>query len=243
MSHYPLRMKNGEIHVWQADADQVTAHRELMQTLGREELVMAERFRTGRDRNRYIAAHGILRAILAGYVEAAPAEIVFQYGPKGKPAIAEGGLRFNMAHADGLILCAVSRTCDIGVDVERMRAGADEEVVRSFSLEAARALERLPPPARRLAFYKSWTRMEAYAKASGEGLTSGLEDFVSFLQLHDSVLLPHGGKQSRRWWFHDLCPRSGYAAALAAPQQLQVEMLELQPGEHEAPSGLPMGER
>jgi 4'-phosphopantetheinyl transferase len=217
----PLELTGGEIHLWQADLDRnMKALQALEETLGPEELAKAGRFPVGLNRNRYIVAHGVLRTILARYLETTPGEPVFRYGPHGKPELATGEVRFNMAHSHDLVLCAISRTCDVGVDVERVRPGVEDDVMRCFSPGAVRALEALPASARRRAFYQSWTRMEAYAKGCGEGLKSDLPNFDGFLNLSDRVLVPRleGSGQASRWWFHDFRPRRGYVGALAAGQ-------------------------
>jgi hypothetical protein len=73
-----------------------------------------------------------------------------------------------------------------------------------------------PQPARRRAF-QGWTRIEAYSKASGEGLDSGLETFEIFLDLRTPVLHRPLANAEQRWWLHDFSPRRGYVGALAAP--------------------------
>lgn len=217
--HGPLELKSGEIHLWQADLDRnMNALQALEQTLAPEEIAKAGQFRLEVDRNRYIVAHGVLRTILARYLDTMPGEPVFRYGPQGKPELATGQVRFNMSHSHDLVLCAVSHTCHVGVDIERVRPGVDEDVARCLSPVAARFLEGLPRSARRRAFYQSWTRMEAYAKGCGEGLKSDLENFDGFLNLSNPVLLPmrESAGGACRWWFHDFRPRRGYVGALAA---------------------------
>lgn len=216
--HDALELKSGEIHLWLAHLDRnLNALPALKQTLGPEELAKAGHFRSELDRNRYIFAHGALRTILARYLKTRPGEPVFRYGLQGKPELTSGGVRFNMSHSHNLVLYAISRAPDVGVDVERMRAGIEEDVVRSFSLKALRILEALPQRARRRAFFQGWTRMEAYSKARGEGLTLGLESFEVFLDQSNPVLLPALGDAGQEWpwWLHDLSPRRGYVAAVA----------------------------
>jgi 4'-phosphopantetheinyl transferase len=217
----PLELTGGEIHLWQADLDRnVKGLEALEETLGPEELAKAGQFPAGLNRNRYIVAHGVLRTILARYLETAPGKPVFRYGPQGKPELVTGEVRFSMSHSHDLVLCAMTRTRHVGVDIERVRPGVDEDVARCLSPGTVRALEALPPSARRRAFYQSWTRMEAYAKGCGEGLKSDLADFAGFLNLSHPGLLPtlEGTGQATRWWFHDFRPRRGYVGALAAGQ-------------------------
>lgn len=214
-----LDMVDGEIHLWQAD---LAAGREtlptLEQTLSAAELAKADRFRFEVDRDRYIFAHGAVRAILARYLDTTASELVFRSGPQGKPEVASGTLRFNMSHSHELVLCAISRTGDLGVDVERLRPGVEKGLCWCFSPSALRSLDGLAPSARRRALFQGWTRMEAYWKAHGEGLGSGRQAFDAFLDPGDSVFLPRPGglEQPGSCWLHDLSPQRGYVGALAA---------------------------
>ena len=207
--HGPLDLKSGEIHLWRVDLNQEgrNALSGLEGTLSADELAKAGGFRSERDRNRYVLAHGALRTILARYLKTTPGEPVFRYGPKGKPELANRanrGVRFNLSHSHDLVLCAISRAGHVGVDVERVRPGVEKDVAACLSPAALGVLEALPPAERRRAFYQGWTRMEAYSKARGEGLESGLETFEVFL-----------GEQPRRRCLHDLFPGTGYVGALA----------------------------
>lgn len=218
--HGALELKNGEIHLWQADLDRnMCSLLTLMQTLTPEECRKAAGFRLELERNRYILARAALRTILARYLKTAPGELGFCYGPGGKPELASGTLRFNVSHSHGLALYAISRARDVGVDVEQVRPGIEADVARCFfSPRAIQFLEALPPGARRRAFFRGWTRMEAYSKARGEGLGLGLEIFEIFLgpSQRGRLHTPDDPVEDWGWWLHDLSPRRGYVAALAA---------------------------
>jgi 4'-phosphopantetheinyl transferase len=205
--HGAPELKSGEIHLWRADLNPegMNALRALVETLSADELARASRFRLERDRNRYVLARGTLRSILARYLKTTPGEPVFRYGPNGKPELANGVVRFNLSHSDDLVLYAISRAGHVGVDVERVRAGVEKDLATCLSPTALRLLEALPPAARRRALFQGWTRMEAYAKARGEGVESGLQTLEAFLR-----------EQPRRWRLHDFSPRRGYVGTLAA---------------------------
>jgi 4'-phosphopantetheinyl transferase len=147
----------------------------------------------------------------------------FAYGPKGKPDLAPGsavgGIRFNVAHAGGLALVAVTRGREVGVDLEQVRDVDVEGIAeRFFSAREVAALRRLPPAIRAEAFFRCWTRKEAYVKATGDGLSAGLEQFdVSLLPGDPAAMLAHRGDPSEvgRWSLRDLAPAPGYVGALA----------------------------
>lgn len=215
-----LELKQGEIHLWRADLDRhMDSLPVLEQTLDAGEREKAGEFHSQADRNRFILARAILRTILAKYLNTQPGQLTFCYGPQGKPELAGGSVRFNVSHSDGLALYAISGVHDVGVDVERVRPGVEEDVAGwLFPLRAIRFLEALPQPARRHAFFQGWARMEAYQKARGEGLALSFENFETFLHQRDLVLF--GPREdlgeAAQWWLHGFFPRRGYVAALAA---------------------------
>src|SRR5580704_8548867 len=114
------------IHVWRAT---LAVDSEMLQSLGNtltgDERARAERFIFPQDRDRFIAARGILRDLLGRYLQCAPRKIEFSYGPRGKPAISSGEsrhpLRFNLSHSHGLALIGIGSEREIGIDVERRR--------------------------------------------------------------------------------------------------------------------------
>ena len=86
----PLVLGSDEVHVWRARLDVMALQVEaLAQTLAADERARAQRFHFQRDRTHYIAARGLLRAILARYLDEQPDRLRFCYSPPGKPAIHE----------------------------------------------------------------------------------------------------------------------------------------------------------
>jgi 4'-phosphopantetheinyl transferase len=87
-----------------------------------------------------------------------------------------------------------------------------------FAAEEAAELMLLPENEREPAFFRCWTRKEAYIKAIGDGLSCALDSFqVTFLPNMPSRLIHIGGDRvaAEMWSLHDLCLAPGYAAALA----------------------------
>lgn len=214
----PPELPDGEIHLWRADLDRdMSALPALATALAPEELAKAGRFRFVRDRNRYIVAHGTLRAILAWYMNARSRDLTFRYGPQGKPELAGDALRFSMSHSHDLVLVAISRVAAVGVDVELVRPGVDQDVARCFMTRARQPLDELPRAPGRRAFFQAWTRMEAYLKARGEGLNFGLKPLEAFLEPCNAAACTALGDsgQHSRWWLRDFSPRRGYVGAVA----------------------------
>ena len=216
-------LARGEVHVWRASLDTTGGHRtNLLATLSPDERARADRFHFERDREHFIAGRGRLRAILSRYLETAPSAVPFGYDTHGKPRLAGAfrrRLRFNVSHAHGLALYAVSADRELGVDIEwtgrRLEAGIAE---RFFAPREVATLRALPPHQQRDAFFACWTRKEAYVKARGEGLTLALDQFeVSLAPGEPAALLRVQGDpdEARRWSLQELTPGPGYAAAFA----------------------------
>jgi 4'-phosphopantetheinyl transferase len=218
-------LASDEVQVWQAALDEpVPPVEELAATLSPDERARAARFHFERDRRRFVACRGILRAILAPHAGVAADGVRFRYGPRGKPALettASGrGIRFNVSHSDGIALYALTRGREVGVDVERIRPveGADRIAERFFSVPEREALREVPFTARLDAFFTCWTRKEAYVKARGEGLGYPLDAFAVSVAPGTPARLWSAGADEQeiaRWSLAALPQAEGYVAALA----------------------------
>ena len=150
----------------------------LARMLSEDEHARAGRFHRQRDRDRSVAARGLLRVLLGDALGRPPSSLRFRYNPYGKPALATDGggarLGFNLSHSDGAALFALAPAREVGVDIERVRLdiAAESLAARFLPAPEAAALRSLPPALRPAAFTQAWVRREAYAKALGTGLSS-----------------------------------------------------------------------
>lgn len=217
-------LEEGDVHVWGASLRQPESVLEGMrQTLSGDELERSERFRFQRHRAAFVISRGLLRTMAGRYLCAPPRELRFAYTPYGKPylagAFADASLRFNLSHSHELVLYAFAADVEVGVDVEYMRPEfAGEEIARRFfSPREVESLSALPVGRRTEAFFKCWTRKEAFIKAVGEGLSFPLDQFDVTLAPDEPAALLSVRKDAReaaRWSLLDVSPEPGYAAAL-----------------------------
>lgn len=137
-----------------------------------EELARAGRLLRDDDRRRWAASRAILRALLARYLGVDGREIQFALAAKGKPALAEGQLRFNLSHSDDLALYAFCQDAEVGVDVEQGGRLRDPLAVarRILGPDEERRLRALEPAAQRREFLRAWVRHESIAKCLGTGI-------------------------------------------------------------------------
>ncbi len=220
-----LNLTTPDVHVWMASLDwpahQVHA---LADILSEDERARAGRFVRERDQRRFIVCRGVLRTILGRYLGAAPSVLEFRYSAYGKPAINAGAgepaLRFNVSHADGVALYAVTRAREVGIDLERVRSrfATDEIAERFFSAREIAMLRAQAPASCPKAFFRIWTRKEAYLKARGQGLSASLRAFdVSVLPDEPVALLTTAWdpQEASRWRLEELFADDHYVATIA----------------------------
>jgi 4'-phosphopantetheinyl transferase len=215
-----LPLRPDEVHVWQArlDADERMVT-ELEALLVADERQRADRFYFPRDRRRFVVGRGLLRVLLGEYLSIPPADVALAAGAFGKPhVVGESSLRFNIAHSADLALYAIAAGREVGIDVEQERADVecDQLAQRFFAPEEIAALHALPPAERRTAFFRCWSRKEAYLKALGLGLQISLAGFAVTLTGPVALLhTKHDPAQLDRWELRDLAPALGFAGAVA----------------------------
>lgn len=175
--------------------------RKLHASLSPAERQRAGRFFFPRHRRRYIAARGLLRRLLGERLGVRPEEVRLVYGKNGKPLLADGGLHFSVSHCDDVALFAFSKACELGADIEALRAirSADAIAAHIFSRREKRAYAAARDKA--LAFLRCWTRKEALAKGIGDGLS----------------VEPHrlDPADAPGWRVHTFFPLPGFIAAVA----------------------------
>jgi 4'-phosphopantetheinyl transferase len=188
----------------------------------------AQRFHFERDARRYTVAHAALRVILSQYAGMRPADLCFETNHYGKPFLvladtpANPHLSFNLSHSGELALVGITSGRKIGVDIEQIRPelAGGEIAEKFFSPNEVLDLRSLPQHEQALAFFRCWTRKEAFVKARGEGLSFPLASFDVTLRPDDPprlVRVAGDPEQPSRWSVISLAPggSTGYAAAAA----------------------------
>jgi 4'-phosphopantetheinyl transferase len=216
---------DNEVHVWRVDLNAAAASpSQWEQVLSPEERERTARFRFEKDRLHFSAARSWLRMVLGRYLGSAPGTLRFRYAEKGKPSLdpsqEANRLTFNISHSGGVALFAFTRGREVGIDVEGIRRNFDTEAIarRFFSAAEQARLSDLPADERPEAFFRCWTRKEAYIKAMGEGLSLPLHQFDVSIGVGDQNALlatrPDPGEASL-WSLSDLEAGRDFAAAIA----------------------------
>lgn len=142
----------------------------------------ANRFRFERHRVEFVVARSLLRMSLGRELGCHAVDLKIEYGPYGKPFLESNRLHssieFNLSHSNGLILIACGYSMRIGVDVEKIKGGADFTEISKlcFGINEQQLLENASAIDRSDIFFGLWTAKEAYSKALGVGLSYPLEE-------------------------------------------------------------------
>jgi 4'-phosphopantetheinyl transferase len=220
-----IEIADREVHLWairfEASEDRFERCRQWLDSGERER---AARFHFERHARAYILGRGALRALIGAYLNLPPEAIRFRYGAKGKPALDLGpaGIAFNFSNSGPFGLYAFALGCELGVDVEELRPVPEIENIaaRFFARDEISDLMSLPEPERPCAFFRCWTRKEAYVKAVGDGLSVPLDSFRVALLAGEPARITHlGGSEESGlgWTLHDVSPTREHVGALAYP--------------------------
>ena len=209
-----------EIHVICASIDaSAPRQEELAALLSSDEQERAARFAFSRDRDRFVARHGLLREILGRYLRRPAAGLRFSYTKAGKPQVADHPVRFSMAHSDSVAVFAFTSDKEIGVDVEIVRTIPDlPDLVESMC--STRELEhwrRLDSERQLPAFFDLWSRKEAFLKGTGEGLAKSpneIEVLAPAPSKNQKIAVFDRGREVRPWSLYSLST-ADYAIAVA----------------------------
>jgi len=203
-----------DIYVWTLDVDAHERER-IRGHLSQDERGRAARFVTQRDRERFVAARGRLREILAKYAACDPAAVAFNYNPHGKPRLRGGGPNFNLSHSENLAILAIADSAEIGVDLEAIRPLREDIAERFFSPTEVLELRGLPDDDQVKGFYRCWTLKEAFVKAVGMGLTLPLDGFdvsIAGPPRLNRLASEFGAKED--WSLVQLEPSPGFVGAI-----------------------------
>jgi 4'-phosphopantetheinyl transferase len=161
-----------EVEIWIVEVNAGTEAEADAATLSAQE---AERYAAlDRDaRAIAVTTRAALRQLLGRRLALAPDDVQIVEGDDAKPVLAGKELEFNVAHSNGVALIAVAQVA-VGVDIERVETIApgefDDVVAFVLTPRELDELVRLPEHERLAAYYRVWTRKEAFVKATGEGI-------------------------------------------------------------------------
>jgi 4'-phosphopantetheinyl transferase len=215
----PLAANRVHVWAWELDLPPLDSDWNL---LSEQETLRARRFVYQRNRDRYVRGHSAMRILLSGYTGMDAANILFSTGAYGKPEIQRDPsaqqVHFNLTHSADLAVLAVSRSYELGVDVEQVQPIDPKIANDHFSPRELLTLGTLPPERWLQGFYRCWTGKEALLKGEGLGLNLPLDGFdVEVHPQRPAALLavaPRTGIASG-WQLAELAPAENFVGTLA----------------------------
>jgi len=111
---------------------------------------------------------------------------------------------FNISHAGGSVICAISLSNKIGIDVEEIKKIELEDFTNNFS---DKEWQEIKKDNSYDGFYKFWTRKEAFLKAIGMGLNIPLKETEV---INNKIIW-----ENKEWFIHEIKLGEGYISHLS----------------------------
>ena len=202
--------------LWIVDLQQLVDHAEELQLLlNHDEKVHLARFSNSSARRAFLGSRGFLRLLAGSYLQADPATLRLATGIHGKPSLLDfPELQFNISHSlDRLVL--LFAPCQCGIDIESLSRSLDFEPImkRFFGPEEIASWQAQSEP--RQAFFRGWTRKEAYLKATGDGISGLGRVRISFAPAAGLIGLEDAEKPADFWHFSDFALEPDYVGSVA----------------------------
>ena len=219
------QLRTGDVDVWLTSLKDVGPAQQLacQQLLSEPERARWQRFLVPDARLQYLVTRALVRTTLSKYADVPSTAWAFETNDHGRPHVSPrhgvSDIHFNLSNTRGLVVCAVSRNDEIGIDVETIARDIDVDAVAPtvFAPEELADFRRAASEHRIERFFSYWTLKEAYIKARGMGLSLPLDGFWFELDgpspvLHVSDRCPDAPE---RWRFYRCAPTAGHRMAIA----------------------------
>lgn len=168
----------GETHLWFLDLAELDESHiaEAISLLSTQEVKRSESFK--RRKLEHILTRAFLRKSLGRYCHCLAKDLSFAVDNNGKPYLTNcvTPLSFNLSHSGDFAVLAVSAQKRVGVDIEVARARDFIKIAEHyFHPQEVCALANSAPDEKNNLFFELWTRKEAFLKALGGGISTGLD--------------------------------------------------------------------
>ena len=212
------------VHVWTLDLS-VPRDNEWLERchmlLSDVEKARMARFARDELQQKYLLTRAMMRSCFSHYADVAAQDWQFGADDHGKPYLLNSPipLSFNLSHSGECAVLAVARHIPVGIDVEQATRksnflGIAEHFFHPYEAEQLKAL---PAAEQQQLFFQWWTLKEAYLKARGTGIATGLEK-VRFSRSQTSIsahFAPELMDDANAWQFFNYRLDDDYYLALA----------------------------
>jgi 4'-phosphopantetheinyl transferase len=229
-----LTLSRNHVDIWLVRPNKIDDQNLLTQyakLLSQDEQTKVQRYIRKSDQHSALITRAFIRSLLSHYADIEPQDWQFGRGFNGKPYLknAPTSLEFNLSHADNMIVCAVTKTHALGIDVEYTKRNSDTYKLapRYFSPAEVTTLQQFEYAQQPDHFYDYWTLKESYIKACGDGLAIPLNHFSFDLNDRDNIRLsfvPQRNDDPNHWqsWLFNASSEHRMALTIKAPNAEQV---------------------
>jgi 4'-phosphopantetheinyl transferase len=201
---------------------------QLFELLTMAEQQRARRYHAEADYHRFVIGRATLRLLLGACLGLPPGALHFVPGENHKPILATAPeLHYNVSHSGNWVLITIAPVA-VGVDVEKINVSFPFDEILEYSFSEHEKAFIAQHPVRPAAFYRLWTRKEAFVKATAQGIDA---DFtrVPALDGRHQWLATHPNSVAN-WTVSSFAAAAGYVAAVAYPAAIpagQVKFYEV----------------
>lgn len=209
-----------EINLYLAKLESTALPSRLQALLAADELQRAQLFVKEDARNRFLHSRALLRIQLAALTGIAADKLMFTKTAEGKPFLLNSSLVFNISHSGDYFVLGVGLGIALGVDVEREthKRAIMAIAERYFAEGEFMYLKTLSEVEQLHEFYRLWTLKEAFFKARGTGIVTGLENACFSLQGEkiDLLIDPRLNEERNLWRAQTWKLSDNYSLAVCA---------------------------
>ncbi|RKD31338.1 4'-phosphopantetheinyl transferase family protein [Lacrimispora algidixylanolytica] len=127
------------------------------------------------DKKLSFYAELMIRLALSKLLKLPPQKFRLTTTKNGKPFVIDyPNAYFNVSHSKNAILCSISNTGNVGVDIEQISKMSEDLIPYISHPKEMNYLSSLHQEIQNYAFYKIWTRKEAFVKRNGLGICQDL---------------------------------------------------------------------
>lgn len=223
-----MEINENEIHIWIIDANETSVYGNYEDYLNDNERLRVKNFLTENLKKNHIVSHFATRDILSHYLNIPPIQIPIIYSEHHKPYLQENPtqVQFNLSHSHGVSLLGITKTYEIGMDIEKIEIIENQRDIEKMILTqnecnwlSSRSCSRNCE-----SFYRLWTAKEAVLKGIGDGFHFGIEnvEFQMPLNLSDriNVQIHSHPEESLQWTVQNLPFLDKYMGAYATKQPI-----------------------
>lgn len=169
----------------------------------------ALQFRIWEDRTNSILGKIMLKQCASEYYHIPNILNQITYNPFQRPEV-NGPFSFSISHSGNIVVCAMSETYQLGIDIEQLAAIDFDPFQDYMSAKEWMQIKIAKDPNRE--FLKIWTQKESVIKADGRGLSIPF-DRLSLKKTEITI-------ESETWHLHEIGLRLSYICHLATDKPL-----------------------